>query len=69
MVLTNPLFQNAAYGYELPLGYREYFGNIPGNISRMPPDIPEDMPPYLLTPFFFIIHSLSFKKIPFLKDR
>jgi hypothetical protein len=48
-------------------GYREYLGNMFTNISRMVPDIPDDLVPYVLASFF-IVHGPSFMKIVFLKD-
>ncbi len=47
--------------------YGEYFGNMSRNISRMVPHISNDLTPNSLASFF-IIHTLSFKKIIFLKD-
>ena len=49
-------------------GYREYFGNMLRNISRMQANIPDDLTPYFLAPFPIIIHCISFKKHHFLKD-
>ena len=48
-------------------GYREYLCNMFTNISRMVPDIPDDLVPYVLASFF-IVHGPSFMKIVFLKD-
>ena len=49
-------------------GYREYLCNMFTNISRMVPDFPDDLAPYVLASFF-LIHALSLMKIVFLKDK
>ena len=68
--LQPPLFFKALYMDKYGLRcYREYSGNMLLNISTMGSNIPDDLAPYFLSPVFIITHSLSFKKIAFLKDK
>ena len=40
-----------------------------GDISRMGPDIRNDLMAYILAPLSVILHSSSFKEIAFIKDK